>query len=79
MPLAATDLRHPTTRYGRGRGPHLLMAAAELLQGEDLEELRAYLASVCPAVLGLAGEGELSAKAFREALTTPDASALLSM
>lgn len=54
------------------------MAAAELLQGEDLEELQAYLTSVCPAVLGLAGEGELSAEAFRQALTTPDASALLS-
>lgn len=55
------------------------MAAAELLQGEDLEELQAYLVSVCPAVLGLAaGEGELSAEAFRKALKTPDASALLS-
>lgn len=54
------------------------MAAAELLQGEDLEELQTYLASVCPAVLGLAGEGELTAEAFREALATPDASALLS-
>lgn len=54
------------------------MAAVELLQGEDLKELQAYLASVCPAVLELEGEGERSAEGFREALATPDTSALLS-
>lgn len=56
------------------------MAAAELVQGEDLRELQAYLASVCPAVLGLEGEGEgeRSAEAFRQGLETPDVCALLS-
>lgn len=54
------------------------MVAAERLQGEDLRELQAYLASVCPAVLGLEGEGERSADAFRQALETPDVSGLLS-
>lgn len=55
------------------------MAASELVQGEDLRELQAYLASVCPAVLGLEGEGERSAQAFRQGLETPDVCALLSM
>lgn len=54
------------------------MAAAELVQGEDLRELQAYLASVCPAVLGLEGEGERSAESFRQGLETPDVCALLS-
>lgn len=54
------------------------MAAAELVQGEDLRELQAYLTSVCPAVLGLEGEGERSAEAFRQGLETPDACSLLS-
>lgn len=54
------------------------MVAAKLLHGEDLKELQAYLASVCPAVLGLGEEGERSAEAFQEALATPDACAILS-
>lgn len=58
------------------------MAAEELVQGEDLRaelaELQAYLASLCPAVLGLEGEGDRSAQAFRKALEAPDACALLS-
>lgn len=57
------------------------MAGAEAL-GDDrtaeLDELRAYLASVCPAVLGLEGEGERSAQAFRVALEAPDACTILS-
>lgn len=39
---------------------------------EALQELQAYLASVCPAVLGLE-----SAEAFQKALEAPDACALL--
>lgn len=56
------------------------MAEAEVLQGEELAsvvDLQAYLASVCPAVLGLEGDGERSAEAFRKALKTLDAVAIL--
>lgn len=53
-------------------------AAADLLEGDDLKELHAYLASVCPPVLGLEVEGERSVQAFGEALETADASVVLS-
>lgn len=57
------------------------MAAAEVLQGEEmagLGDLQAYLASVCPAVLGLEENGERGVEAFRAALATPEAAAILS-
>lgn len=44
------------------------MAAEE----EVLHELQAYLASICPAVLGLDG-----AESLRKALESPEAGALL--
>lgn len=49
----------------------LPMAAEE----EVLQELQAYLASVCPAVLGLLEEG---GGRLEKALETPDARVLLS-
>lgn len=54
------------------------MAVADLLDGEDLKELQKFLLLLCPATLGLEGDGDRSSEALRQALETPDVSALLS-
>lgn len=66
--------RESETRQGSERKEKRVLGPMAAAEEEVLHELQAYLASVCPAVLGLEeGGGRLE-----KALEAPDARALLS-